>query len=87
MQLDFLKLCFFGSSCGADPPICASMPPLGKKIATVKLYWVLAPGGCGGMGIVKYHLSLPESAWLGLLLDNSWGAYFHLSTTGNGCGG
>ena len=38
-----------------------------------------APGLCGGMGIVKYHLSLPESAWLGLLLDNSWGAYFHLS--------
>ena len=32
-------------------------------------------------GNVKYHLSLPESAWLGLLLDNSWGAYFHLSTT------
>ena len=38
-----------------------------------------APGLCGGMGIVKYHLSLPESAWLGLLLDNSWGAYFHQS--------
>ena len=38
-----------------------------------------ASGLCGGMGIVKYHLSLPESAWLGLLLDNSWGAYFHLS--------
>ena len=36
MQLDFLKLCFFGSSCDADPPMCASMPPLGEKIAIVK---------------------------------------------------
>ena len=30
-------------------------------------------------GNVKHHLSLPESAWLGLLLDNSWGPDCHQS--------
>ena len=33
-------------------------------------------------GIVKHHLSLPESAWLRLLLDNSWGPNFHQSCFG-----
>ena len=37
---------------------------------------------CGGVGIVKHHLSLPESAWLRLLLDNSWGPDFHQSCFG-----
>ena len=41
-----------------------------------------APGLCRGMGIVKHHLSLPESAWLGLLLDNSWGPDCHQSGLG-----
>ena len=33
-------------------------------------------------GSVKHHLSLPESDWLGLLLDNSWGPDFHQSALG-----
>ena len=43
-----------------------------------------APGVCGGTRNVNHHLSLPESGWLGLLVDISGGPKFHLSTVGGG---